>query len=86
MAPVRWPPMLLLLLSAVRGCRSGRSADVVGESAAPSFGEATRRIKKELGRSGLLSDLDLVGFFFCPSLVFIGIGLRGVSRDVGLLA
>ena len=74
MAPVRWPPVLLLLLSTVGGCRSGRSADVVGESAAPSFGEATRRIKKELGTSGLLTNPDPVGFFFCLSLVFVGVG------------
>ena len=59
MAPVRWPLVLLLLLNVVEGCS----------------GEATRRIKKELGRSGLLSDPDPVGFFFCPSLVFVGVGL-----------
>jgi hypothetical protein len=36
-----WLPELLMLLSVVGGCRSGRSAGVVAESATPSFGDAS---------------------------------------------
>jgi hypothetical protein len=65
--------MLLLLRSTVRGGRRGRSAIVVRDSAAPTFGDASRRIMVELGRSGLLCVLDPVVFFFSPSLVFVGV-------------
>jgi hypothetical protein len=72
-ALINQSPVLLLLQSAVGGCRRGRSALVIGESATPSFGDASRRIKVELGRSGLLCVLDPIVFFFSPSLVFVGV-------------
>ena len=69
MAPTGWLLLLLLLLSAVGGCWGGGFGDVVGESAAPGSGEASWRIKEELGRSGLrVSFPDLVGFFVCRSV------------------
>jgi hypothetical protein len=37
-----------------------------------------RRIKEELGRSGLVTALDLVEFFCCPFFVFVGVS-TGVS-------
>jgi hypothetical protein len=64
-----------MLISVVGGCRSGRSADVVGVSAPPSFGDASWRLKVELGGSGFLCVLDLVVFFLSPSLIFIGVCL-----------
>ena len=72
-APTGWLLLLLLLLSAVGGCWGGGFGDVVGESAAPGSGEASWRIKEELGRSGLrVSFPDLVGFFVCRSLPMAG--------------
>jgi hypothetical protein len=77
-----WPPVLLLLLSVVGGRWSGRSGDVVDFSTLPFRGDAPWRIKEELGRSGpLVSVLDRVDFFFCPSLVFVGAD-DGVSGRV----
>jgi hypothetical protein len=74
--------VLLLLLSVAGGSWSGRSGDVVDFSALPFRSDAPWRIKEELGRSGpLVSVLDLVSFFFCPSLVFIGAD-DGVSGGV----
>ena len=58
-----------VLLSAVGGGWGGGFGHVVGESAAPSSGEALWRIKDELGLSGpLVSFPDPGGFFLCPSL------------------
>jgi len=72
-APTGWLLLLLLLLSAVGGCWGGGFGDVVGESAAPGSGEASWRIKEELGRSGLrVSFPDLVGFFICRSVPMAG--------------
>lgn len=72
-----------MLPSAARGCGSGRFVDVAGDSAAPSFGVATRRIKVKLDRSGLHRVSDLVGFFFCPSLGFFVGG--GLAKVLGML-
>jgi hypothetical protein len=74
-APVSWSSLLLLLRSTVGGGRRGRSAIVVRNSAAPTFGDASWRIKVELGRSWLLCVLDPVVFFFSPSLIFVGVCL-----------
>jgi hypothetical protein len=64
-----------MLLSVVGGCRSGRSAGVVAESAAPSFDDASWRTKVQLGRSGFMCVLDPIGFYLSPSLVFVGVCL-----------
>jgi len=73
MALTSWLLLLLLLLSTVGGCWGGGFGDVVGESAAPGSGEASWRIKEELGRSGLrVSFPDLAGFFVCRSVPMAG--------------
>jgi hypothetical protein len=67
-ACLRWSPFLLLLWSVVGGC-----------SGAPYFGGGPWRISCELVGSGfLVSDLDLVGFFYYPSLVSVGAGIGDV--------
>ena len=42
---LRWPLVLVLLVSVAGGCRSGNSVDVVGESGAPFFGEVNSENK-----------------------------------------
>jgi hypothetical protein len=80
-APIRWPPVLLLLRSAAGGCSGGESGYGVGDSASSSFGVALWRIKGEVGRSGVpVGALDFVRFFFCPSLVFVF--ASGVSSGI----
>jgi hypothetical protein len=67
-ACLRWSPFLLLLWSVVGGC-----------SGAPYFGGGPWRISSELvGSRFLVSDLDLIGFFYYPSLVSVGAGIGDV--------
>ena len=83
MAHLRWLPVLLLSLSVVGGCRGRRFGDDVGESATPSFGDASWRIKEELGGFGLvLSVPDPDRFFYCPSLVLVGAGAGVYGGDL----
>ena len=84
MAHLRWLPVLLLSLSVVGGCRGRRFGDDVGESATPSFGDASWRIKEELGGFGLvLSVPDPDRFLYCPSLVLVGAGLAFMAETFG---
>jgi hypothetical protein len=65
--PVSWPPVLLILWSAVGRCGGGRSGAIVGKAEAPSFGDGPGRIRCDFVRSGVLvSPLELGGSLVVP--------------------